>query len=110
MRILEEKDAVALFRAELQKAGSVAAWARNASLDRSYVSGVVYQRKRPTAPKLLCALGLRRAAVGDGARVLDTQDIHRMLEAEVAAVGGQSAWAKKKSHEPPTNRSHRQRT
>jgi DNA-binding phage protein len=95
LRIVEEKDIVALLRAEVQKAGTVAAWSRNASLDRTYVSGVVYQRRRPTAPKLLCALGLRRAVVGDGARVLNAQDVQRMLEAEVAAVGGQSAWARK---------------
>jgi DNA-binding phage protein len=95
MRIFEEKDIVALLRAEVQKAGSVAAWARSATLDRSYVSGVVHKRKRPTGPKLLCALGLLRAVVGDRARVLNTQDIYRMLEAEVAAVGGQSAWARK---------------
>ena len=95
MRIFEEKDVIALLRAEVQKAGSVAAWAQSASLDRTYVSGVVYQRRRPTAPKLLCALGLRRAVVGDDVHVLDTTDIYRLLEAEVAAVGGQSAWARK---------------
>jgi DNA-binding phage protein len=94
MPILTESDAVALLRAEVEKAGSVAAWARSASLDRTHVSSAVYQR-RPISKRMLRALGLRKAVINNRFHLLDESEIRKLLRAEVAAAGGQSAWAKK---------------
>jgi len=42
---IEEKDIVALLRAEVQKFESIAAWARHASVDRTNVSSAIHQKK-----------------------------------------------------------------
>jgi hypothetical protein len=94
MRILERRDVIALLRAEVQKAGSVAAWAKSASLGRSYVSCVIHDI-RPISPKLLRGLGLRKAVVDSRPRVFSANDVRRLLLAEVALAGGQSPWARK---------------
>ena len=44
---------------------------------------------------MLRALGLRKAVVDDRSRVIDSTDIRHLLGAAVAAVGSQSAWARK---------------
>ena len=94
MPLLTKINAVALLRAEVKRAGSVAAWAKSASVDRTFVSGVVHQR-RPISKSMLRALGLRTAVVDGGGAVLTEAGLFRLLEAEVAAAGSQSAWAKK---------------
>jgi hypothetical protein len=94
MRVLEELDVIALLRAEVQKVGSVAAWAKSASLDRSYVSCAIDGR-RPISPKLLRGLGLREAVVDSRPCIFDASDVRQLLRAEVALVGGQSQWARK---------------
>jgi DNA-binding phage protein len=94
MRVLEDKDVVALLRAEVRKFESTAAWARSASLDRTHVSSAIHQR-RSISKSMLRAPGLQTAVVDDDARVLTEGDIRRVLRADVAAVGSQAAWAKK---------------
>ena len=94
MRILEERDVVELLRAEVQKAGTVAAWARSVSLARPDVSSAIHQN-RPISKSVIRALGLRTAVIDGGERVLTEGDILKLLRAEVAAVESQLAWAKK---------------
>jgi DNA-binding phage protein len=94
MRILELRDVNTLLRTEIQKAGSVTAWAKNASIDRTYISAALHHR-RPVSTHLLRALGLRKAvALIDRSRVLAGRDIRRFLRTKVAAAGGQTAWAR----------------
>ena len=94
MHILDEKDVVELLRAEVQKAGTVAAWARSVSLARPDVSSAIHQN-RPISKSVIRALGLRTAVIDGGERVLTESDILKLLRAEVAAAGSQLAWAKK---------------
>jgi DNA-binding phage protein len=94
MLILEKKDVVARLRAEVQKAGTVAGWSRSVSLNRTDVSNAIHQN-RPISKTMVRALGLRTAVVDGAARVLTESDILELLRAEVAAGGGQSAWARK---------------
>ena len=94
MRV-EPKDIIALLRAEIQKAGSVTAWANNASIDRAVVSATLHH-KRSIPKRLIRALGLRRAlSLTDGSRLLEARDIRRLLRTEVAEAGSQAAWARK---------------
>ena len=96
MRVLEPKDIVTLLRSEVQKAGSITAWANNASISRANVSAALHH-KRAIPKRLIRALGLRRAAsLTDASRLLEARDIRRLLRTEVAEAGGQSAWARKK--------------
>lgn len=94
MPVLTEKDVVVLLRTEVRKFESITAWAKSVSLDRTHVSSVVHQR-RPISKSMIRALGLRTAVVDRSARVLSESGILRLLRAEVAAVGGQTAWARK---------------
>jgi DNA-binding phage protein len=69
--------------------------ARNSNhITAGTVSCVIHHRRR-ISKRVLHALGLRKAVVGDGPRVLDASDIRRLLETEVAAAGSQSEWARK---------------
>ncbi len=94
MPILTEEDVAALLRAEVRKCKNMSAWAKGVSLDRTHVSSVVHQ-KRPISKSIIRALGLRTAVVDDAARVLTKSEILKLLRANVVAVGGQSAWARK---------------
>jgi len=60
MRV-EPKDIITLLRTEIQKAGSITAWANNASIDRTVVSAALHQ-KRSIPKRVIRALGLRRCA------------------------------------------------
>ena len=94
MRV-EPKDIITLLGAEIHKAGSITAWANNASIDRAVVSAALhYERSIPK--RLIRALGLRRAlSLTDGSRLLEARDIRRLLRTEVAEAGSQAAWARK---------------
>ena len=92
---VEPKDIIALLRAEIQKAGSVTAWANNASIDRAVVSATLHH-KRSIPKRLIRALGLRSAlSMADEFRLLEARDIRRLLRTEVAEAGSQAAWARK---------------
>ena len=92
---VEPKDIIALLRAEIQKAGSVTAWANNASIDRAVVSATLHH-KRSIPKRLIRALGLRSAlSMADEFRLLEARDIRRLVRTEVAEAGSQSAWARK---------------
>ena len=93
MRVLEPKEVVRLFRAEVQMAGSISAWARRTSIQRATVSNV-FHNKKPFSKKMLRALGLRKALFSaNDSRVLETREIIRLLRTQVAQAGSQSAWA-----------------
>jgi DNA-binding phage protein len=94
MPILTEEDVVAVLRAEVRRFESITAWAERASLDRSCVSSAIHQN-RPISRSIIRALGLRTAVVDGASRVLTKGDILKLLKANVVAVGGQSAWARK---------------
>jgi DNA-binding phage protein len=94
MRFFKEKDVVALLRAEVKKVGTVAGWSRSVSLNRTDVSNAIHEN-RPISKTMIRALGLRTAVVDGAARVLTESDILELLRADVAAGGGQSAWARK---------------
>ncbi len=94
MSILTEKAVAVLLRSEVRKSQSISAWAKSVSLDRTHVSSVVNQR-RPISKSMIRALGLRTAVVDASARVVSESGILKLLRAEVAAVGGQTAWARK---------------
>jgi hypothetical protein len=94
MRV-EPKDIITLLRAEIQKAGSVTAWASNASIDRAVVSAALHH-KRSLPKRLIRALGLRRAlSLTNESRPLEARDIRRLVGTEVAEAGSQAAWARK---------------
>ena len=94
MRV-EPKDIITLLGAEIHKAGSITAWANNASIDRTVVSAALHY-KRSIPKRLIRALGLRRAlSLTDGSRLLEARDIRRLLRTEVAEAGSQAAWARK---------------
>jgi len=54
-------DIITLLRTEIQKAGSITAWANNASIDRTVVSAALHH-KRSIPKRVIRALGLRRCA------------------------------------------------
>jgi len=54
---LDENDVLRLLRAEIEQAGSQAAWARRTGVDRTFVNAVVNRRK-PIARVIIKALGL----------------------------------------------------
>lgn len=56
---MDEIDVKRLLDRECANAGSVAAWARENGVSKSYVSGVL-NSEREIGPKILDALGLRR--------------------------------------------------
>jgi hypothetical protein len=92
---VEPKDIITLLLAEVQKAGSVTAWAINASIHRAVVSAALHH-KRSIPKKLIRALGLRSAlSLTDESRLLEARDIWRLVRTEVAEAGSQSAWARK---------------
>ena len=94
MRV-EPKDIITLLGAEIDKAGSITAWANNASIDRAVVNAALHY-KRSIPKRLIRALGLRRAlSLTDGSRLLEARDIRRLLRTEVAEAGSQAAWARK---------------
>ena len=94
MRV-EPKDIITLLGAEIHKAGSITAWANNASIDRAVVSAALHY-KRSIPKRLIRALGLRRVlSLTDGSRLLEARDIRRLLRTEVAEAGSQAAWARK---------------
>ena len=94
MRV-EPKDIITLLGAEIDKAGSITAWANNASIDRAVVSAALHY-KRSIPKRLIRALGLRRAlSLTDGSRLLEARDTRRLLRTEVAEAGSQAAWARK---------------
>jgi hypothetical protein len=94
MRV-EPKDIITLLRAEVQKAGSVTAWANNASIDRAVVSAALHH-KRSIPKRLIRALGLRSAlSMADESRLLEARDVRRLVRTKVAEAGSQSAWARK---------------
>jgi hypothetical protein len=64
MRALETKDIVSLLRSEIKRAGSVSAWSRKVSLDRTVVSKVLNNQKPPTR-SIIKALKLRIVVVAD---------------------------------------------
>jgi DNA-binding phage protein len=64
MRVLESKEIVQLLRAEVKKAGSQAAWAKTAGVDRSFVNKVLHGKTRSTK-RIILALGLRIVVVRD---------------------------------------------
>lgn len=94
MPILTEEDVIAVLRAEVQKFASITAWAKIVSLDRSCVSSAVHQN-RPVSQSIIRALGLRTAVIDGASHILTKNDILKLLRANVVAVGGQSAWARK---------------
>src|SRR6516225_186259 len=94
MRV-KPKDIIALLRAEIQKAGSVTAWANNASIDRTVVSKALHH-KRSIPKRLIRALRLRRALfLTNESRLLEAKDIRRLVRTEVAEAGSQAGWARK---------------
>lgn len=62
MSFLEIEDVISLLRAEVGRAGSLAAWGRSAGVDRSLVSAVLHGRRR-LSKKMLKALRIRIAFV-----------------------------------------------
>jgi DNA-binding phage protein len=93
-RVLEPKDIITLFRAEVQKTGSITAWAKKTSVQRADVSRVLHNKK-PLSKKMLRALGLRKALSSTSdSRVLETREIGRLVRTQVAQAGSQSAWAR----------------
>lgn len=64
MRILKNQDVVALLRAEIERAGGVAPWARKAGMSRTSVSKVL-SGVRPPPRSIIKALKLRTVFVAD---------------------------------------------
>lgn len=64
MRILKNQDVVALLRAEIERAGGVAAWARKAGMSRTSVSKVLSGVRQPPR-SIIKALKLRTVFVAD---------------------------------------------
>jgi hypothetical protein len=58
MREIERNEIIRLLRLEVKKAGSQAAWARKAGVERSMVNKVLFGRK-PPSKKIILALKLR---------------------------------------------------
>jgi hypothetical protein len=91
---MRPKDIATLFRAEVQKTGSIGSWAKKASVQRADVSRVLHNRKQ-LSKKMLRALGLRKALSSTtDSRVLETREISRLVQIQVAQAGSQSAWAR----------------
>jgi DNA-binding phage protein len=94
MRVFEPKDIITLFRAEVRKAGSISAWARKTSNNRTAVSEAL-QNKKPISKKMLRAVGLRKALSStNDSRLLKTGEVVRLLRTHVALAGSQTAWAR----------------
>ena len=64
VRVLEAKDVIALLRSEVARAGSQAAWAKQAGVNRIAVNKILNGRGLPTK-KILKALKLRTVFVSE---------------------------------------------
>ena len=64
MKVLEAKDVLALLRSEIARAGSQAAWAKQAGVSRIVVNKILNGRGFPTK-KILKALKLRTVFVSE---------------------------------------------
>jgi DNA-binding phage protein len=66
MRMLEAKDVIALLRSEVTRAGSQAAWAKEAGVNRIVVNKILNGHALPTK-RILKALKLRTVFVSEQA-------------------------------------------
>ena len=62
MRFFDEKDVIRLLRSEVKRAGSQAAWAKKAGIQRTWINKILKGRTAPTK-KVISALKLRRVVV-----------------------------------------------
>jgi hypothetical protein len=99
---LKDKDILRLLRKDVAKAGSQLAWSQKHGYDRT-VLNVILSGGRPVLPKVCELLNLRTAYVRDirqdDLAVLEDEDVLNLLRADIARVGGQSAWARIHEHE-----------
>jgi hypothetical protein len=61
-QLLDDKDVLALLKAEIAKAGSQSTWARQHRVDRPSVCATLNGNKK-TSPQLIKALGLKKIVV-----------------------------------------------
>jgi plasmid maintenance system antidote protein VapI len=64
VRIFEPGDVMSLLRFEIKQAGSQMAWAKKAGVSRPILNKILNGRK-PIAPSIIRALGLRIAIMSD---------------------------------------------
>jgi DNA-binding phage protein len=62
MRFFDEKDVIRLLRSEVKRAGSQAAWAKKAGIQRTWINKILKGRTAPTK-KVISALKLRTVYV-----------------------------------------------
>ena len=93
-RPLDPEEIVQLLRAEVKKAGSQGTWAKRAGIERTLVNKVLNGKRQPTK-NIIRALGLRKAlSSSHHSRVLETEEVRRLLRTQVAQAGSLSAWAR----------------
>ena len=92
-RPLDPEEIVQL-RAEVKKAGSQGTWAKRAGIERTLVNKVLNGKRQP-AKNIIRALGFRKALSSTHhSRILETEEVRRLLRTQVAQAGSLSAWGR----------------
>jgi hypothetical protein len=100
VRVLDDDDLLELLRSRVKSAGGQKAFARQHGVERRYVNMVLNGKKAPGCSIILEALNLRvvcapveHRSPADG-RLLDHDDVLRLLHSRVKDAGGQAAFSK----------------
>ena len=100
MRLLDNGVLVELLRSRVKSAGGQSAFARQHGIQRAYLNRVLNGKKPPAAPSILNALNLRAVCVPVeprgrvAARLLNDDDVLKLLHSQVRRAGGQSSFAR----------------
>ena len=99
-RVFDDEAVLKLLHSRVKSAGSQAAFARQYGTRRTYLNKVLNGKKLPGARSILDALNLRIAYAPVGrrgradARVLNDDDVRKLLHSRVKNAGGQAAFSK----------------
>ena len=97
MKTLFFPDLLRLLRRDINRAGGQSEWARQTGICRTYINRVLNGRK-PPGPSIYGALGLKRAALrdvaklSDATKVVDLEEVSLILREEIEKAGSISAW------------------
>jgi hypothetical protein len=97
MKTLLVPDLLRLLRRDINRAGGQSEWARQMRICRTYINRVLNGRK-PPGPSICRALGLKRAALpdvaklSDATKVVDLEEVSFILREEIEKAGSISAW------------------
>jgi hypothetical protein len=97
----DKKGVLQLLRNEVERTGSQLAWACERGYDRTVLNSILSGR-RDITPRMIQLLKLKTVYVrrtGHGAlRVLEEEDVLKLLREEVEKAGGQAEWARRHKH------------